>query len=35
MNHWPEYIDIWHGASLRQGDSTVFTEDTNCPIPRT
>jgi len=24
MNHWPECIDIWHGASLGQGDSSLF-----------
>jgi len=24
MNHWPEWIDIWHGASLGQGDSNMF-----------
>jgi len=24
MNHWPEYINIWHGTSLGQGNSTVF-----------
>jgi len=21
MNHWPVCINIWHGSSLRQGDS--------------
>jgi len=24
MNHWPEFINIWHGASLGQGDSSLF-----------
>jgi len=24
MNHKPEYIDIWYGASLGQGDSILF-----------
>jgi len=24
MNHWPECIDIWHGTSLEQGDSSLF-----------
>jgi len=24
MNHWPECIDNWHGASFGQGDSNVF-----------
>jgi len=24
MNHLPEYIDIWHGVSLGQGDSSLF-----------
>jgi len=24
MNHWPECIDIWHGVSLGQGDSSLF-----------
>jgi len=24
MNHWPECIDIWHGASLGLGDSCLF-----------
>jgi len=23
MNHWPECIDVWHGSSLGQGDSSV------------
>jgi len=24
MNHWPECIDIWLGASLGPGDSSLF-----------
>jgi len=24
LNHWPEFIDIWHGASFGHGDSNVF-----------
>jgi len=24
MNHWPEYLDIWHGLFLGQGDSSFF-----------
>jgi len=24
MNHWPECIDILHGASLGLGDSSLF-----------
>jgi len=24
MNHWSECLDIYHGASLGQGDSNLF-----------
>jgi len=24
MNQWPECIDVWQGASLEQGDSSLF-----------
>jgi len=24
MNQWPECIDIWHGASLGKGNSSLF-----------
>jgi len=24
MNHWPEHIDVWQGASLGRGDSSLF-----------
>jgi len=24
MNHWPERIDIWHGASLGLGNTDLF-----------
>jgi len=26
MNHWLECIDIWHGTSLGQGDSSLFNK---------
>jgi len=26
MNRWRECIDIWQGASLGQGDSTLFNQ---------
>jgi len=26
MSHWPECIDIWHGASLGLGDTELFKE---------
>jgi len=26
MNHWPECIDIWHGVSLGQGDSSLLNK---------
>jgi len=26
MSHWPECIDIWHGASLGLGFSSLFND---------
>jgi len=27
MNHWPECIDILHGTSLEQGDSSLLKKN--------
>jgi len=32
VNHWPECIDIWYGASFGQGDLNVFKWSPYCHV---
>jgi len=32
INRWPECFDIWHGASLGQGDSAPVPRVPNAPL---